>query len=29
MILEGHPFDYRALPRMVFIEGHLVHKGPF
>jgi imidazolonepropionase-like amidohydrolase len=28
MILEGHPFDYRALPKMVFIDGRLVHQGP-
>jgi imidazolonepropionase-like amidohydrolase len=28
MILEGHPFDYRVLPLMVFIEGELVHQGP-
>ena len=28
MILEGHPFDYRALPKMVFIDGKLVHQGP-
>ena len=27
-ILEGHPFDYRALPRMVFIDGQIVHEGP-
>ncbi len=24
MVLEGHPFDYRALPQMVFIDGRLV-----
>ncbi len=24
MILEGHPFDYRVLPQMVFIDGRLV-----
>ena len=24
MILEGHPFDYRVLPQMVFIDGELV-----
>jgi imidazolonepropionase-like amidohydrolase len=29
MILEGHPFDYRVLPQMVFIDGELVHEGPF
>jgi imidazolonepropionase-like amidohydrolase len=28
MILEGHPFDYRALPLMVFINGRLIHQGP-
>jgi imidazolonepropionase-like amidohydrolase len=28
MILEGHPFDYRALPLMVFIDGRLIHQGP-
>ncbi len=28
MILEGHPFDYRALPLMVFIDGELIHQGP-
>lgn len=28
MILEGHPFDYRARPKMVFIDGKLVHQGP-
>jgi imidazolonepropionase-like amidohydrolase len=26
MILEGHPFDYRVLPQMVFIDGYLVYK---
>jgi imidazolonepropionase-like amidohydrolase len=29
MILEGHPFDYRVLPEMVFIDGRLVHRGSF
>ena len=29
MNLEGHPFDYRALPLMVFIDGRLIHQGPF
>ena len=24
MVLEGHPFDYRVLPQMVFIDGKLV-----
>ena len=24
MVLEGHPFDYRVLPQMVFIDGELV-----
>ena len=28
MILEGHPFDYRVLPLMVFIDGQLIHEGP-
>ena len=28
MILEGHPFDYRVLPLMVFIDGRLIHEGP-
>jgi imidazolonepropionase-like amidohydrolase len=28
MILQGHPFDYRVLPQIVFIEGKLVHQGP-
>jgi imidazolonepropionase-like amidohydrolase len=28
MILEGHPFDYRVLPLMVFIDGVLIHEGP-
>jgi len=28
MILEGHPFDYRVLPLMVFIDGQLIHQGP-
>jgi imidazolonepropionase-like amidohydrolase len=28
MIIEGHPFDYRALPLMVFIDGRLIHQGP-
>jgi hypothetical protein len=28
MILEGHPFDYRVLPLMVFIDGELIHQGP-
>jgi imidazolonepropionase-like amidohydrolase len=27
MILEGHPFDYRVLPQMVFIDGKLVVDG--
>jgi imidazolonepropionase-like amidohydrolase len=27
-ILEGHPFDYRVLPTMVFIDGRLAHQGP-
>ncbi len=29
VILEGHPFDYRVLPLMVFVDGKLVHEGPF
>jgi hypothetical protein len=24
MVLEGHPFDYRALPQMVVIDGEVV-----
>jgi imidazolonepropionase-like amidohydrolase len=24
VVLEGHPFDYRALPQMVFIDGKVV-----
>ena len=24
MVLEGHPFDYRVLPQVVFIDGELV-----
>ncbi|MGH9319997.1 MAG: amidohydrolase family protein [Vicinamibacteria bacterium] len=24
MVLEGHPFDYRVLPQMVFIDGELI-----
>jgi imidazolonepropionase-like amidohydrolase len=29
MVLEGHPFDYRALPRMVVIDGEVVvRQGP-
>ena len=27
MILEGHPFDYRVLPQMVFIDGELVYQS--
>ena len=27
MVLEGHPFDYRVLPQMVFIDGELVFSG--
>lgn len=26
IIMEGHPFDYRVLPQMVFIDGYLVYK---
>jgi imidazolonepropionase-like amidohydrolase len=26
MLLEGHPFDYRAVPQMVFIDGRLVFR---
>ena len=26
MLLEGHPFDYRVLPQMVFIDGKVVYK---
>jgi imidazolonepropionase-like amidohydrolase len=27
VILEGHPFDYRVLPQMVFIDGELVFQS--
>ena len=27
VILEGHPFDYRVLPQMVFIDGDLVYRS--
>ena len=27
VILEGHPFDYRVLPQMVFIDGELVFRS--
>ncbi len=27
-VLEGHPFDYRALPQLVFIDGELVVGRP-
>ena len=27
MVLEGHPFDYRVLPQMVFIDGELVFQS--
>ena len=26
MVLEDHPFDYRALPLMVFVDGQRVHE---
>jgi len=26
LIMEGHPFDYRVLPQMVFIDGKLVFR---
>jgi imidazolonepropionase-like amidohydrolase len=25
LVLEGHPFDYRAVPQMVYIDGRRVH----
>ncbi len=28
IILEGHPFDYRVLPTMVFIDGVMVYRAP-
>ena len=27
LIMEGHPFDYRVLPQMVFIDGTLVFRA--
>ncbi len=27
VILEGHPFDYRVLPQMVFIDGELIFRS--
>jgi hypothetical protein len=27
IILEGHPFDYRVLPTMVFIDGVMVYRA--
>jgi imidazolonepropionase-like amidohydrolase len=28
IVLEGHPFDYRVLPTMVFIDGLMVYRAP-
>ena len=28
IVLEGHPFDYRVLPTMVFIDGVMVYRAP-
>ena len=28
IVLEGHPFDYRVLPTMVFIDGLMVSRAP-
>ncbi len=28
LVLEGHPFDYRVLPELVFVDGRLVVGGP-
>jgi imidazolonepropionase-like amidohydrolase len=25
-VMEGHPFDYRVLPQMVFIDGKMVYR---
>lgn len=25
VVLEGHPFDYRVVPQMVFVDGRLEH----
>ncbi len=27
VVLEGHPFDYRAIPQIVYIDGRLVHSS--
>ena len=27
VVLEGHPFDYRVVPQMVFVDGRLEHGG--
>ena len=29
IVMAGHPFDYRVLPEMVFVDGSLVHRGAF
>ena len=28
IVLEGHPFDYDALPMLVFVDGRLVYQAP-
>jgi imidazolonepropionase-like amidohydrolase len=27
VVLEGHPFDYRVVPQLVFVDGKLEHGG--
>ena len=27
LVFEGHPFDYRVLPSLVYIDGKLVTEG--
>ena len=27
VVLEGHPFDYRVVPQMVFVDGKLEHRN--
>ena len=29
IVTAGHPFDYRVLPELVFVDGRLVHRGSF
>lgn len=29
IVMKGHPFDYRVLPEMVFVNGRLIHQGSF